>query len=227
MFIGEFKEGYPNGRAVRAYKNGSRYEGDIDAKTSTMHGQGEMIYKSRLRYEGMWKFDQRDDYGKLEFPTGSRFEGERIRDIAKRGILCLVRGKPAGLSYTLFPDGGGWVERSQSVFSNATVVPALGQLVSPREHKHALESAMDCGLPSSHTVLGEQEVVPFQTIRHLGHGTYGTVDEIRSIATGSVFARKVIRLQTITRHRMLPSLEKEVQVMRCLLHQHIVKIVRT
>ncbi|PMD14608.1 hypothetical protein NA56DRAFT_610010 [Hyaloscypha hepaticicola] len=223
-FIGEFKEGYPYGRAVRAYKNGSRYDGAIDAKTSTMHGEGKMIYESGLEYGGMWKFDWKDGYGQLVFPTGTRFEGHWGRDIAKRGSLRLVRSPRAGLGYALFSEERRWTELHGSSLI-ATLTQAPQTFVA--EHAPAHAPIMECGLPPTHQIFERQETAPFETIRHLGHGTYGMVDEARSITTGKVFARKIIRLQAITKYKILPSVEKEVEVMKYLNHQHIVKIAGT
>jgi serine/threonine protein kinase len=81
----------------------------------------------------------------------------------------------------------------------------------------------------SHSEYQNHKVVPFITIKQLGHGSLGSVDAVRRSGEGEgpLFARKVIRLPNMARKRLLPLIQQEVAVLRELRHRHIVQVVST
>jgi serine/threonine protein kinase len=81
----------------------------------------------------------------------------------------------------------------------------------------------------SHSEYQNHKVVPFATIKQLGHGSLGSVDAVRRSGEGEgpLFARKVIRLPNMARKRLLPLIQQEVAVLRELRHRHIVQVVST
>lgn len=90
-----------------------------------------------------------------------------------------------------------------------------------------VESRME--KPFSHFEYASHKVVPFTTIKQLGHGSLGSVDAVRQNGNveGPVLARKVIRLPNMSRKRLLPLIQQEVAVLRELKHKHIVQVIST
>ncbi|KAH7417540.1 kinase-like domain-containing protein [Cadophora sp. MPI-SDFR-AT-0126] len=81
----------------------------------------------------------------------------------------------------------------------------------------------------SHTEYQSHKAVPFITVKQLGHGSFGVVDSVQMSChpTGSLFARKIVRLRNMDRKRLLPIIQQEIEVLRRLKHKHIVQIVST
>jgi serine/threonine protein kinase len=81
----------------------------------------------------------------------------------------------------------------------------------------------------SHIEYTSHKIVPFITIKQLGHGSLGSVDAVRRQGEegGIVLARKVVRLPNMARKRLLPLIQQEVAVLRELSHKHIVQVVST
>ena len=82
----------------------------------------------------------------------------------------------------------------------------------------------------SHTEYQSHKVVPFVTVRQLGHGSLGVVDVVRmeSPDVGSLLvARKIIRVRTMDRKRLRPIMQQEIDVLQRLKHKHIIQIVGT
>ncbi|KAI9753078.1 MAG: hypothetical protein M4579_005350 [Chaenotheca gracillima] len=87
---------------------------------------------------------------------------------------------------------------------------------------------LDCGLEQSHTKFKDRNLIPFKTLENLGHGSYGRVDKVRSTVTSSVFACKIFTVSSMTKHRFMIMIQKEVEVVKSLQgHLHIVKILAT
>ncbi|PVH86038.1 kinase-like protein [Cadophora sp. DSE1049] len=80
-----------------------------------------------------------------------------------------------------------------------------------------------------HFEYASHKVVPFTTVKQLGHGSLGSVDAVRHSgdADGVILARKVIRLPNIARKRLLPLIQQEVSVLRELRHKHIIQVIST
>jgi serine/threonine protein kinase len=66
--------------------------------------------------------------------------------------------------------------------------------------------------------------VPFQPIKTLGHGGYGYVEEVCHISSGTVFARKSIRIRASQATDITEAVQKEVAIVQRLRHAHIVTI---
>ncbi|KAA8564290.1 hypothetical protein EYC84_011234 [Monilinia fructicola] len=81
----------------------------------------------------------------------------------------------------------------------------------------------------THTEYVSHKFVPVTTIKQLGHGSLGVVDAVRfnKSGDGALIARKVIRLPTFSRKNLLPLIQQEVNVLRSLTHQHIVRVIST
>ncbi|KAK0128919.1 hypothetical protein ONS95_000863 [Cadophora gregata] len=94
-------------------------------------------------------------------------------------------------------------------------------------HKAVPESPNKPGF--SHSEYASHKVVPFTTVKQLGHGSLGSVDAVRHSgdADGMILARKVIRLPNMARKRLLPLIQQEVAVLRELRHKHIIQVIST
>jgi hypothetical protein len=81
----------------------------------------------------------------------------------------------------------------------------------------------------THIEYTSNKIVPFVTIKQLGHGSLGSVDAVRRLGEeeGIILARKVVRLPNMSRKRLLPLIQQEVAVLRDLSHKHIVQVVST
>jgi serine/threonine protein kinase len=65
----------------------------------------------------------------------------------------------------------------------------------------------------------------FETIEHLGEGTYSYVSKVKETYTGTFYAQKVLRVtDPRIRNRIRQQVENEVNIMNRLSHQHITKI---
>ncbi|KAH7383683.1 kinase-like domain-containing protein, partial [Cadophora sp. MPI-SDFR-AT-0126] len=80
-----------------------------------------------------------------------------------------------------------------------------------------------------HFEYTSHKVVPFTTVKQLGHGSLGSVDAVRHSddLDGVILARKVIRLPNMARKRLLPLIQQEVSVLRELRHKHIIQVIST
>ncbi|KAH6663458.1 kinase-like domain-containing protein [Halenospora varia] len=81
----------------------------------------------------------------------------------------------------------------------------------------------------AHREYSSHKTVPFVSIKQLGHGSLGSVDAVLDTNNreGPPLARKVIRLPNMSRKRLLPLIQQEVEVLRGLSHKHIVRILST
>jgi serine/threonine protein kinase len=74
-------------------------------------------------------------------------------------------------------------------------------------------------LPSSQDIS-----LPFRSVRKLGYGAFGTVDEIVHPPSNTRFARKRIRTSRRDPSRALAQVRKEITCLRQLNHEHIIKV---
>ena len=72
-FVGEFKDGLPNGQGTRILHNGNKYVGEY--KDGKMHGQGTFIWADGRKYVGKWKNDKSNGQGTRTLPNGKILEG--------------------------------------------------------------------------------------------------------------------------------------------------------
>lgn len=74
------------------------------------------------------------------------------------------------------------------------------------------------------------EQLPFVHVRLLGHGHSGTVEEVKDITTGALFARKTIAIPAMrrARHERSHTFHNEVRTIRRLdQHRHVVRVFAT
>ncbi|KAH8648797.1 kinase-like domain-containing protein [Tricladium varicosporioides] len=81
----------------------------------------------------------------------------------------------------------------------------------------------------AHREYSSHKTVPFVSVKQLGHGSLGSVDAVLDMDNRErpLLARKVIRLPNMSRKRLLPLIQQEVEVLRGLSHKHIVRILST
>jgi hypothetical protein len=81
-YRGDFHAGMKQGRGVKTWPNGDRYEGDFveDRKEGVgtySYGRGPSVGE---RYEGEWLADRRHGYGEYRWPTGDVYRGPWEQD---------------------------------------------------------------------------------------------------------------------------------------------------
>ena len=107
--------------------------------------------------------------------------------------------------------------------------PSLASTLPVRQENDLLVNHLTILATFAHSEYQSNKVVPFTTIKQLGHGSLGSVDAGRRKGdeTGPLLARKVIDLPNTARKRLLPLIQQEVAVLRRLKHKHIVQVVST
>ena len=94
-YVGEIKNGLPDGQGTFTYPNGSKYVGEY--KDGVKHGQGSYYYPNGDKYVGEYKDGVKHGQGSYYYPNGDKYVGE-WKDNKKNG-----QG-----TYT-FPDGAKYV----------------------------------------------------------------------------------------------------------------------
>mgnify|MGYP003956667107 CR=1 FL=1 len=74
-YVGEFKDGVPNGQGTVTHAGGMKYVGEW--KNGDRNGQGTLTYADGGKYEGEWKDNKQDGQGTLTFGKGHRNEGDK------------------------------------------------------------------------------------------------------------------------------------------------------
>jgi hypothetical protein len=95
-YVGEFRDGKPNGRGAATYRDGTKYVGEFrddqpnghgtltapDGATNvgefrggTQDGQGVYTLTNGTTYVGEWRDGRRNGQGTLKFPSGARYTG--------------------------------------------------------------------------------------------------------------------------------------------------------
>ena len=72
-YVGEFKNGLPNGNGTKIWKNGDKYIGEW--KNDQRNGNGTYTWKNGDKYIGGWKDNKRDGQGTGTFISGKVLEG--------------------------------------------------------------------------------------------------------------------------------------------------------
>jgi serine/threonine protein kinase len=96
--------------------------------------------------------------------------------------------------------------------SLSATIPGQSNAVSEKPHSSKL-------LPSSQDIS-----LPFRSVRKLGYGAFGTVDEIVHSPSNTRFARKRVRNSPSDSSRAFGQVRKEINCLRQLSHQHIIKV---
>ncbi|KAB8292449.1 hypothetical protein EYC80_008168 [Monilinia laxa] len=134
------------------------------------------------------------------------------------------------------PETIGAIARQAPKSDNLDTTNTLG--IPPGDPRLVVEGFENCSLYETeqcinieytHTEYLSNKYVPLTTIKQLGHGSLGVVDAVRfnESGDGALIARKIIRIPTFSRKKLLPLIQQEVAVLRGLTHQHIVRVVST
>ncbi|MCX7737155.1 MAG: caspase family protein [Candidatus Kapabacteria bacterium] len=103
-YEGQFKEGRFNGKGTYFYADGDKYVGDF--VDGFKEGKGKYFYKNGKVYDGEWKENNRNGQGTETYPDGSKYTGG-WKD-----------GRQHGYGVTLFSDGakyeGEWKDNLQN-----------------------------------------------------------------------------------------------------------------
>jgi len=112
---------------------------------------------------------------------------------------------------------------------NTSGPEASSTAVAPKISPGDRETHQHPPIEFTHIEYKSHKIVPFVTIKQLGHGSLGSVDAVRRVGEeeGVILARKVVRIPNMSRKRLLPLIQQEVAVLRDLSHRHIVKVVST
>lgn len=105
MYVGEYKDGKPEGNGQYTWSNGSYYVGEFrgglkhgkgkwrrskdnntnqyegEYKNDKKNGYGEFTWASGNVYKGGYKDDEREGFGKMRWTDGSTYEGDWVRGI--------------------------------------------------------------------------------------------------------------------------------------------------
>jgi hypothetical protein len=117
-YVGEFRDGKPNGHGTLTAPNGYKYVGDF--RDGKPNGQGTVTYADGGKYVGEVRDGQRHGYGSLTTPNGDKYVSE-FRDDQPNGHGTLTA--PSGEKYvgefrdgmrnghgsTVWPDGASYV----------------------------------------------------------------------------------------------------------------------
>ena len=75
-------------------ENESMYEGEWDRKRNIIDGRGVKIWKDGARYEGMWKNNKHHGYGRIIYPDGEFYVGEWKNNVIEgMGLYTYSYGK--------------------------------------------------------------------------------------------------------------------------------------
>ncbi|MBF0553355.1 MAG: DnaJ domain-containing protein [Nitrospirae bacterium] len=81
-YLGEFKDGMPNGQGVLSYHSGWKYAGEF--RSGMPHGEGTLTYPNGTIYAGQWKDGKKNGHGTLTHPNGTTYTGQ-WQDNTKHG----------------------------------------------------------------------------------------------------------------------------------------------
>jgi len=91
-YVGEIKNGKPNGHGTLTKPEGSKYVGEF--KDGKYHGQGTFNWSDGDKYVGEWKDGTEHGQGTLTLPNGDKYEGEyQDGGIHGQGTLTFLDGR--------------------------------------------------------------------------------------------------------------------------------------
>ena len=73
-YVGEWMDGKPNGQGTKTLPNGEKYVGDF--KDGKYNGKGTLIFPDGQKYVGEYNDDKYNGQGTLTFPDGQKYVGE-------------------------------------------------------------------------------------------------------------------------------------------------------
>ncbi|KAF2814098.1 kinase-like protein [Mytilinidion resinicola] len=82
----------------------------------------------------------------------------------------------------------------------------------------------ECHWNIDHTSYSSAIEVPLDTVKTLGHGSMGVVDEVRARPPGQTFIRKRVRILKHNARRDRAIIQAEIRTLRRLAHPHMVKL---
>ena len=94
-YMGEIKNGKPDGRGIKFKPYGGKYFGEW--KNGKEHGQGTETSPDGNSYEGEWKDGKQNGQGKWTLPNGSQYVGEWKDGIEWRVTIYDKDGKIDGM----------------------------------------------------------------------------------------------------------------------------------
>ncbi|KAF2194461.1 kinase-like protein [Zopfia rhizophila CBS 207.26] len=83
----------------------------------------------------------------------------------------------------------------------------------------------ECGLQFRHKDYADIKHNFFEVVDHLGHGSLGVVEEVRTSPAHPTFVRKRVQIPYYKRKQYLKIINQEAQVLQDLSHCHIVKMI--
>jgi hypothetical protein len=101
-YVGEFKDGKPDGQGTLTSPTGQKYVGEWN--DGKHNGQGTLTLPTGEKYVGKWNDGKRDGHGTNTWPTGQKYVGE-WKDGERNGQGTFTW--PTGQKYV--PDGGKYV----------------------------------------------------------------------------------------------------------------------
>lgn len=83
-----------------------------------------------------------------------------------------------------------------------------------------------CNWKRDHTTYSGADHVPLRTVKPLGDGSSGVVEEVQAAdSEGATFVRKSIYIKRDSFSKAQPRILKEIQAMRRMVHPHIIKLI--
>ena len=73
-FVGKFKDGKSNGQGILTFPNGNKYEGEW--KDGKRHGQGTYTFSDGRKYVGEWRSGEKHGQGTYTWSNGEKYVGE-------------------------------------------------------------------------------------------------------------------------------------------------------
>lgn len=93
-YVGEIKNGVPNGVGRKDWIDGAWYEGEwLDG---SWHGKGTYFSEDGDKYEGGWRENEKHGQGKYTFADGETQVGGFIRNRFDEGTYCGTNGNIIG-----------------------------------------------------------------------------------------------------------------------------------
>ena len=103
-----------------------------------------------------------------------------------------------------------------------------GESKSHGNHQSDGSGIVHCEVAESLLPYGSNQImIPFKSLRELGRGGYGVVDEVISNSSKETFARKTIRSRQTSHDKTshIGQLRNELQILKTLKHPHLIKLV--
>ncbi|MDB2423615.1 hypothetical protein N9X05_16885 [Paracoccaceae bacterium] len=169
-YVGEFKDGSPDGKGTVQYSTGDKYTGQWKSGRAK-HGRGTLTWANGNKYVGEFKDDKTDGQGTLTFANGDKYIGE-FKD-----------GKQSGQGNYTYAIGNKFVgeykdglQNGQGTLTWADGGKYVGEF---RDDKPNGQGTLTWG-PNSNWA-GDKYVGDFRDGKRNGQGTYsyadGTVEE--------------------------------------------------